>query len=262
MNGGACEPPAPLPVWLAQTARHAGRLALRLLYPPACVACEAGVDDAFSLCPACWAKMPFITSPYCNRLGTPFAVDYGMAMLSPAAIAEPPRFDRARAAAVHDGLARELISRFKYGERLDLARLLARLMVQAGAEVIAEADLIIPVPLHATRLWWRRYNQAAVLAQEIGRITGLPVSLHSLKRIKRTRAQVGLNRAARRNNLSAAFQVEEAASLALAGKRVLLIDDVRTTGSTLNACAHVLRKAGAARIDGLTFSLVPEGGLS
>jgi ComF family protein len=114
--------------------------------------------------------------------------------------------------------------------------------------------------MHRLRLWRRRYNQAAILANEVGRLTSIPVSLHALERIKRTPPQVGLRRNERRANLAGAFRMAKEAALTLQGRHVVVIDDVRTTGSTLNACAHILRKAGASRIDVLTFTLVPEGG--
>ena len=244
-----------------RSALHAGgKRVLELVYPPQCISCEAATSDAFGLCPTCWGGLPLISKPYCQRLGTPFAVDYGADMLSPAAIADPPRFDKARAVALHDGAARDLVSRFKYGERLDMARLMARMMVQAGGDVLNGADLIVPVPMHRLRLWRRRYNQAAILANEVGRLAAIPVNLHALERIKRTPPQVGLKRNERRTNLAGAFRMAKEATLTLQGRHVVVIDDVRTTGSTLNACAHILRKAGASRIDVLTFTLVPEGG--
>jgi len=236
-----------------------GREALALVYPPQCMACEAATAEPHALCAQCWTALPLISAPFCARLGTPFAVDFGPGMLSPAAIADPPRFDRGRAVARHQGPARDLVSRFKYGERLDLARLMARMMVQAGQDILAEADLIVPVPMHRFRLWRRRYNQAALLAQLVARETGVEVVIDGLERVKRTRAQVGLRRNERQQNLAGAFGVPARHVHLFAGRRVVVIDDVRTTGSTLNACAHILRKAGAARIDVLTFTLVCGG---
>jgi ComF family protein len=251
------------PARLAPLRKLFGRIGKGLIetvYPPQCVACGAATGEAHALCASCWGDIRFVAKPYCQRLGTPFAVDFGAEMLSPAAIADPPRFDRARAVALHEGTAKELVARFKYGERLDLVRLMARMMTSAGAELLGEADLIIPVPMHRLRLFRRRYNQAALLANEIGRISGKPVALQALNRVKRTPQQVGLNRAQRRANLAGAFAMSPEGKLAVAGRHIVVIDDVRTTGSTLNACAHILRKAGATRIDALTFTLVPEGG--
>ena len=235
------------------------RSGVDLLYPPQCVACEAATQTPFSLCVVCWNAMPLIAKPYCERLGTPFAVDYGVGMLSPAAIADPPRFDRARAVARHRETARDLVSRLKYGERLDLSWLMAKMMVQAGADILGDAELLVPVPMHRFRLWRRRYNQAALLANAVSGATGVPVSLDALQRVRHTRAQVGLRRADRQQNLVGAFAVAPEKAMQVAGRRVVVIDDVRTTGSTLNACAHILRNAGASRIDVLTFTLVAEG---
>lgn len=244
---------------LRRLASRFGREALALVYPPQCMACEAATAEPHALCARCWTDLPLISAPRCDRLGTPFAIDFGPGMLSPAAIADPPRFDHGRAVARHQGPARDLVSRFKYGERLDLARLMARLMVQAGQDILAEADIIVPVPMHRLRLWRRRYNQAALLAQFVGREAGIDVVVDGLERVKRTRAQVGLRRNERQQNLAGAFAVAERYAHRFEGRRVVVIDDVRTTGSTLNACAHILRKAGAARIDVLTFTLVCGG---
>lgn len=235
------------------------RGALTLVYPPQCIACQAATGETHALCPSCWSTMPMIAEPVCARLGTPFEHDFGPGMLSPAAIADPPRFDCARAVAVHDGAARAMVTRLKYGERLDLARSMARLMAGSGRDMLAACDLVVPVPMHRGRLWRRRYNQAALLALELGRLVEKPVSLDALQRIKRTPPQVGLTRNERRANLAGAFKVSPEARPGLAGLHLVVIDDVRTTGSTLNACAHILRQAGAARIDVLTFTLVPTG---
>jgi ComF family protein len=235
------------------------RRGIELLYPPQCITCETATATPHSLCVACWNTLPLISKPYCERLGTPFQVDFGTGMLSPAAIADPPRFDRGRAVALHRDAARALVSQFKYGERLDLARLMARMMTQAGKDILADADLIVPVPMHRLRLWHRRFNQAALLANGVSALSGVPVSLDALQRVRHTRAQVGLGRPARQQNLAGAFRVPPECAALVAGARVVVIDDVRTTGSTLNACAHILRKAGAARIDVLTFTLVASG---
>lgn len=255
---------APLRFWRRWSAprpmlRGTMRRMLDLIYPPQCMACEAATADPHALCAACWAGMALISPPYCDRLGTPFPADYGPGLLSPAAIADPPRFDRGRAAALHKGAARDLVSRLKYGERLDLALVMARMMAQAGRDILADADVIVPVPMHRLRLWRRRYNQAALLAGVIGKQAGIPVVPDAILRIRRTRAQVGLRRAERQRNLAGAFRFNEARRPGIEGRNVVLVDDVRTTGATLNANAHILRKAGAARIDVLTFTLVADG---
>jgi len=175
---------------------------------------------------------------------------------SPAAIAQPPAFNRARAVAIYDGAARDLVHRLKYNDRTELAEALGRMMLRPGAELLAEADLIIPVPLHRFRLWQRRFNQAAALAQVISRHTGLACDMHLLKRVKSTRSQVGLTRAQRRDNLQGAFRISAAGRMRLEGHRVLVIDDVVTTGSTVDAVARALLRGGAKTVDVLSFARV------
>ena len=148
-------------------ARETWRFALGLVYPPACIACQAATGEPHTLCASCWSGIRFIERPYCERLGTPFAVDFGQPLLSPAAIADPPVFGRARAVAEYDGTASALVHRLKYGDRPELARALGRMMARAGAELLADADVIAPVPLHRWRLWRRRFNQAMALARVV-----------------------------------------------------------------------------------------------
>ena len=135
---------------------------------------QGATGDAHALCAACWSRLRFIERPYCERLGTPFPVDWGQPLLSPAAIADPPVFQRARAVALYDEIARVLVHRLKYADRLDLARALGTMMVRAGAELLAQADVIVPVPLHPWRLWKRRFNQAMALAAVVSRASAVP----------------------------------------------------------------------------------------
>ncbi len=235
---------------------RAGRALLDLVYPPSCVACFSATAEPHGLCPACWAGIRFIERPFCERLGTPFDVDLGGPLLSPAAMADPPVFDRARAVARYDDGARALVHRLKYGDRLDLARALGAMMVRAGAELVAEADLIVPVPLHRWRLWRRRFNQAMALSAVLSRATGLPCDPFVLARVKPTRPQVGLTRAQRGENLQGAFRVPPEARPRLAEKRVLLLDDVLTTGATANAASRALLRGGARAVDVLAFARV------
>jgi ComF family protein len=239
--------------------RAAGRGLVDMLYPPLCLACTTVVGTPGSLCPQCWRGMRFIARPYCERLGTPFAVDIGGPLLSPAAIADPPVFDKARAVAIHDGTARELVQRLKYNDRTELAPALAAMMAWAGAEVIASADVICPVPLHWTRAFRRRFNQSGLLARYIARLSARPLVADLVTRRKRTRQQVGLSRNQRRENLQGAFVVRPERKADVAGRRVLLIDDVLTTGATANAAARALLRAGATQVDILTFSRVVPG---
>jgi len=253
-----------LPFRALAAGRHALRAglsaALAIVYPPACIACQAALGQAQALCPSCWSSIGFIERPYCERLGTPFAVDLGAGLLSPAAIADPPVFARARAVCRFDGVARELVHRLKYGDRTELALTLGRMMAQAGRELLVDADLIVPVPLHRTRLWSRRFNQAAALAVVIARQTQLPLAPAALSRVKRTRQQVGLTRPQRAENLQGAFRVPDAMRPQIEGRRILLIDDVLTTGSTANAAARALLRAGARKVDVLSFARVVTDG--
>ncbi len=246
--------------WPAGLLRTFGRAGLNLLYPPVCMACKAGTGASDALCAACWREMAFISPPYCERLGTPFPVDYGGPLLSPAAIADPPVFARARAVALYDGAARQLVHRLKFGDRLELAKGMGRMMAAAGGELLRENDVIVPVPLHRTRAWTRRFNQATELGRVIARHSGLPLDISLLVRRRATPTQVGLTRAQRRDNLQGAFEVPGEARLAVEGRRILLVDDVLTTGATANAAARVLLRTGAARVDILTFARVAETG--
>ncbi len=201
--------------------------------------------------------MRLIERPYCERLGTPFALDLGTGpLLSPRAIADPPVYDRARAVALYDGTARDLVHRLKYDDRLELARTMARMMAASGRELLDETDLIVPVPLHLFRLWRRRFNQAALLARTIGRLSETPCDVRALARVRATRPQVGLTRNQRALNLQGAFRVPDAARSRIAGRRILLIDDVATTGATGNAAARALLRGGATSVDLLTFATV------
>jgi ComF family protein len=203
--------------------------------------------------------MRFIERPFCERLGTPFAVDLGVPLVSPAAMADPPVFERARAVARYDDTARLIVHRLKYSDRLDLARALGRMMARAGAELAAECDVIVPVPLHRSRLWRRRFNQAMELAGIVATAHEKPCDPALLARVKRTRPQVGLSRNQRGDNLQGAFKVPAEGKARLKGKRVLLVDDVLTTGATANAASRALLRGGASAVDVLAFARVVTG---
>ena len=251
--------PVRLNLRLRRRARAAWGSALGLLYPPTCIACQAATGEPHALCAACWADIRFIERPFCERLGTPFAVDRGIPLLSPAAIAAPPVFQRARAVARYDGITRSLVHRLKYGDRLELARALGVMMVRAGAELLADADVVVPVPLHRWRLWRRRFNQAMALASVISRTSRVACDPFALARVKSTQPQVGLTKSQRAENLQGAFRVPTEARPRLRGKRVLVVDDVLTTGATANAAARALLRGGARAVDVLAFARVVEG---
>lgn len=233
--------------------------ALDWLLPPLCLACRNPVGDHHALCPRCWSGVAFITAPVCDRLGTPLPYDIGPGALSPEAIASPPAYDRARAAFRFDDVGRALVHGLKYGDRLEVAVALARWMARAGREVLEGADVLVPVPLHWTRLFRRRFNQSAELARHLSVLTGIPVEPMMLRRVRRTAHQVGLTRAQRADNVAGAFRIAEGRRPFVRGRNVVLVDDVLTTGATLEACARVLRRAGAARIDVLTAARVVDG---
>jgi ComF family protein len=250
------------PAWLdlsARALRQAGRAALDLLYPPVCLACRRAIGEHGGLCPSCWAAMRFIERPYCERLGTPFETDLSGAsgrFLSAAAVADPPVFARARAVALFwDGPARQLAHRLKYGDRGELAEPMGRWMARAGAELLDEADLLIPVPLHRMRLAQRRFNQAAALGRAIAKNSGVPLRCDILTRVKPTPPQVGLTRRLRAKNVQGAFFIPDDKKIELAGRRIVLVDDVMTSGATLNAAARALLRAGATQVDALVFAL-------
>jgi ComF family protein len=232
-------------------------LAADLLLPPVCISCRKRAGAHGLLCGDCWARIDFIVPPLCSRLGVPLPYDTGEPLLSAAAIADPPVYDRARAAARYSSTMRDLIQSFKYGDRHEGVPLFGRWMAAAGAELLAGADVIVPVPLYRSRLWSRRFNQSAMLAQEVGKLTGVPVDCFLLARVKRTQAQVGLTAAQRRKNVAGAFRVT-AAKGALREKRIVVVDDVITTGATAEACARVLKRAGAARVDILALARAVE----
>jgi ComF family protein len=229
-----------------------------LLLPPVCIACRARIFSHGLLCGACFAKIDFIAPPICARLGIPLPYDTGEPALSAAAIASPPLYDRARAAARYSDTMRELIQSFKYRDRHEGLPLFARWLRRAGAELLADADLIVPVPLYRSRLWWRRFNQSAMLASALGRLAGIPVDCFVLKRVRRTSSQVGLSAEQRRRNVAGAFRVDPARAHRLKAKKIVLVDDVITTGATAEACARALRRAKAARIDVLALARAVE----
>jgi len=208
------------------------------------------------LCAGCWTRIDFIRRPLCDRLGIPLPYGGDGVLISAAALARPPDYDRARAVARFDGAMQELIHGLKYSDRHDARRLFGRWLAEAGGELLPGCDVILPVPLDRWRLLGRRFNQAAILAGELARLTGLPTDPMVLQKRKRTASQVGLTHNQRRLNVSGAFAV--ARPDRIAGRNVLLIDDVITTGATLDAAARCLRRAGAARIDVLALARVTE----
>jgi len=231
------------------------RLALDIALPTLCVSCREPVDGE-GVCAACWAKLSFIAPPFCPRLGIPFVYDPGPELLSMEAIANPPAYQRARAAVRYDDVARTLVHSLKYQDRTDLAPAMGRWMARAGQELLVEADVLVPVPLHWRRGWSRRYNQSGALARVISRQSGVKLASEALRRIRPTEQQIGLSRPQRAANVQGAFKVAPERSAEIAGRRVVLIDDVLTSGATTDACARALLRAKAAQVDVLVFARV------
>ena len=231
------------------------RRGLDVLFPPLCVACSCRVDEAHSLCGACWRKISFLDGPCCTLCGLPFEVDPGTDVLCAACFAKPRDFDRARSLFAYDEGSKALILGFKHGDRLDHAPAFARWLERSGRELMEDVELIVPVPLHRWRLWRRRYNQAAVLAQRLARMAGKRYAPLVLRRRRHTPSQGAAGSAkARRRNVLGAFAVT--ASEEVRNRNLLLVDDVFTTGATVEACARALKRAGAARVHVVTLARV------
>ncbi len=221
---------------------------LDLILPPVCLNCHTPLSTPNSLCPPCWQGLTFISHPICQKTGAPLPFAIGPDALSAQAIAHPPIYDQARSVAHYEGTMRSLIHKLKYQDRHELTTLLATWLFHAGRPLIEKSDLIIPIPLHAHRLWQRRFNQSALLAKRLGQLTQHRVSYNTLKRRKKTRSQVGLTMKERKENLRNAFVVNHEHKQDLADTSVLLIDDVITTGETANAAAKTLKTARVSSI--------------
>lgn len=233
---------------------------LRLVLPPLCPVCGCQVTSNGSLCPDCWKNVHFLDGPVCVCCGTPFEVDSGAAMMCGACLSRPPAFDRARAVLRYTDSSKAPVLALKHGDRLDLAPLLARWMLRSGTDLILDSDCIVPVPLHRRRLWLRRYNQAAELARCLARVTGLTYAPQVLRRWRATKSQGDMPSAsARRHNVRGVFMVPVVQRDFVNGQRILLIDDVLTTGATAEACARVLLRAGAKKVSVLAVARVVRG---
>lgn len=232
--------------------------ASELLVPGTCIICDAAVEKQGGCCAKCWQQINFIAEPRCPVMGTPFSVDLGEGMLSAEAIASPPPFERLRATVLYNDLPRQLLSRFKYSDHPEYARWFARWMILAGKDLLEEKPLIVPVPLHRGRLFARRFNQSAEIARQIAMQSDARERYEPelLTRSRATKQQVGLSEKGRERNVSGAFRVSPSGQLKIKGAKVLLIDDVYTTGATSRAATRALMRAGAVSVNVLVFAKV------
>jgi ComF family protein len=238
-------------------ARAVARVALDLILPPLCLKCRAPVSEPQSVCAPCWSNLRFLSAPQCIQCGLPFPHDLGYGVKCAACIARPPPFAVSRAALAYDDASRDLILGFKHADRLEPVPLFARWMATTARDAVADADFLIPVPLHWRRLLTRRYNQAALLANALGALTRIPVDTATLLRVKPTASQGEMPSArARAKNVVRAFALAEKRRAKVAGKRLVVVDDVLTTGATVGACTKVLLKAGAASVSVVTLARV------
>ncbi len=230
------------------------RALVDLVLPPRCPSCRVVVDGDGRLCADCWQALTFITAPQCARCGMPFGHDLGSGAECGGCLGEPPRFTTARAAFAYGGPARAILLALKHGDRLYLAATMAPHMARAAGPLLSPAALLVPVPLHRWRLWRRGFNQAALLAQSLAKLSGAAVDLTVLARVRATPSSAGMGRAARAANVRGAFRVVDASRIK--GRDIILIDDVLTTGATADACARHLNRAGARSVHVLTFARV------
>jgi ComF family protein len=239
-----------------------GTALLDVVLPPHCPGCGAVVAVQDTFCAGCFAGLHFISEPLCAACGLPFgsAGQAGAAGICPTCEAYPPAWGQARAALMYDAGARGLVLALKHADRQENASVLALHMARVGRALLARAEVIVPVPLHRWRLFRRGFNQAALLAQGVRRRAGSDavLVLDGLRRVRRTRSLGNLSAVARGEELAGAIAVRPARMAALAGRRVLLVDDVMTSGATANACTRALLDAGALNVDVLVACRVPD----
>ena len=246
---------------VARGLKAAARRILDFAMPPNCALTGDAVNETAALSGTGWGALQFIAPPWCSSCGVPFSVDYGEGVLCPSCIASAPDFNRARAAIVYDDASHKLVVGFKHSDRTENAAMFGAWMARAGSDIADRSSILTPVPLHARRLLARRYNQSALLAKAAAHRLGARFAPALLERTRATPPQKQLSAQARQRNVAGAFRVRATSEDSVRGARIVLVDDVLTTGATLSACARTLKKAGAAEVDALVLARVVKGGL-
>lgn len=226
----------------------AARLLGDVLFPPRCPSCHTYVSANGNFCTECFTQLKMIDAPMCGCCGIPFVIAAEVDTRCPTCLDAPPMFDVARAALVYDAVSAPLVAALKFNDQWANLERYVQLMQRAGQTALAGAELLVPVPLHWRRLFKRRFNQSALLAYGLAKHTTIPCVPDMLQRVLHTKPQMKLKRDERVKNVRRAFAVPEAAKAMLQDKVVILVDDVVTTGATANACAQVLKAAGAKEV--------------
>ena len=221
-----------------------------LALPPTCVSCGAMADANHKLCHKCWADIHFISQPHCEICGIPMEFEIEEEKICEKCLKDRPEYNKARAVCAYGDVVIKMVTNFKYYDRHHIAPSMADMMLKSCHELIKRADIMVPIPLHKSRLISRKYNQATILARRISAKSGVPMDINILRRVKQTRQQTRLSRSQRFDNMEGAFEV----IANVEGKTILLIDDVLTTGATANSAAFKLKQAGAKCVDVAVFA--------
>lgn len=236
------------------TLHHYWQKALDILFPPRCFSCTAIVGKMGGLCTTCWQAMDFSAPPYCAICSHPFPYDTGEGALCGLCISTPPPYRKVHTVFHYNEKSKALIHQLKYADKTYMAPYFGQWMARASQASLTDADMLVPVPLHRFRLLRRHYNQAALLARTISRISGVPLYPRLLLRTRHTPSQAGLSSRKRRLNVRGVFKLHPRYATLVKDKHIVLVDDVMTTGATLTACTKALKKAGAREVTIVTLA--------